>query len=443
MGRRGSGWVLAILAVSCMNNPAVADELAVRRVDNWPQWRGPLANGIAPHGDPPIQWDEQTNIRWKRPLPGLGSSTPIIWENRVFVLTAVETDRPAQNPPRADPRAKTIPPKNLHQFMVLCFDRQTGEERWRRVACEEAPHEGRHSTNTFASSSPVTDGQRLYVSFGSRGLYCYSLDGKLQWSRDLGDMRTRNGWGEAASPVVHDDSLIVNWDHEDQSFITVLDAETGEPRWRRNRDEVTSWNTPLVVPGADRTQVIVNGTTRVRSYDLASGDVIWECGGQSVNAIPSPIASERFVYCMSGYTKNFACAIPLDATGDLTGTGRVLWTHDRLTPYVPSPILLNGRIYFTRKNSAVLSCLDALTGQPVIDGRRLDGLRNIYASPASAAGRLYFVGRDGTTLVARHRNDFEVLSVNQLDHPIDASPAIVGNQLFLRASSYLYCIEND
>ena len=430
---------LFLLAIDAVD----ADEFATKRDHNWHQWRGPLAGGVAPNGNPPIKWDEKRNIKWKSKLPGLGGSTPIVWEDQVFILTAVKTDRVAENPPKADLRAMTKPPRNYYQFLVLCYDRDTGKERWRHVACEDVPHEGRHHTNTFASSSPVTDGKHLYVSFGSRGIYCYDLSGKLKWSRDLGDMRTRKGWGEATSPVVHDNSLVVNWDHEDQSFIAVLDVESGKTVWKCDRDEVTSWATPLVLQHKGRTQVIVNGTTRVRSYDLSSGKVIWECGGQSVSAIPSPIASDGVVFCMSGYTTDFACAIPLDSVGDITDTDKVIWTHHRRTPYVPSPILLRDRIYFTRKNTAILTCLDAKTGQEIINNKRLEGLNNIYASPTSAAGRIYFVGRDGTTLVIKHDDDIEVLSLNKLDDPIDASPAIVGIQLFLRGSKHLYCIEAD
>lgn len=418
-----------------------AEDFVSKRDQNWHQWRGPLANGVSPSADPPIQWNENTNIKWKAKLPGLGSSTPIVWEDQVFLLTAVETDRVAENPPQTAPDAKTNPPQNYYQFVVLSYDRRTGKQLWRHVACEDVPHEGRHQTNTYASFSPMTDGEHLYVSFGSRGLYCYDLNGTPKWSRDLGDMRTRYGWGEATSPVVHGDSLIINWDHEDQSFITKLSAQTGKTLWKRDRDEVTSWATPLVVQHKGRTQVVLNGTNRVQGYDLASGEVIWECGGQSVNAIPSPVTKDGIVFCMSGYRKNFACAIPLDSVGDITNTDKVVWTHNSRTPYVPSPLLLGDRLYFTRKNSAILSCLNAKTGQSIIEDQRLSGLRNLYASPTSAAGRIYFVDRDGTTLVVKHDGEIEELAINKLEDRIDASPALVGNQLFLRGSRYLYCIE--
>jgi outer membrane protein assembly factor BamB len=430
--------LLGILAASC---PAAEPRALPPEVErNWHQWRGPNANGVAPHGDPPVEWAEDRNIRWKVALPGEGSGTPIVWEDRIYLAAAIETDREAPQPPAADD-AKTQPPTKIYQFVVLCFDRATGQELWRQVACEEVPHEGRHPTNTYASASPTTDGRRLYVWFGSRGLFCFDLDGTLLWRRDLGRLRTRFGWGEGTSPVVHGDSVVANCDQEEQSYITVLDAATGQVRWRADCDEPTTWATPLVVEHAGRTQVVVNGTNRVRSYDLATGEVLWQCGGQTVNAIPSPLAAGGVVYCMSGYRGAAARAIPLGATGDITDTDAVLWRHDEGTPYVPSPLVYNGRVYFTAANTGVLSCLDAATGKPVFDRQRLPGLSNVYASPAAAAGRLYFVGRDGAAVVLRDGPTLDVLAVNQLDDPVDASPAIVGRQLFLRGARHLYCIE--
>ena len=422
---------------------AAADDFDAERMHNWHQWRGPLATGVAPRGEPPIKWDEKTHIKWKAEIPGLGSSTPIVWGDQVFVLSAIKTDRNAEKPPRTDERAKTAPEGNYYQFVVLSFDRATGKLRWKEVACEAVPHEGRHNTNTHASASPTTDGRRLYVSFGSRGIYCYDLAGRLLWKRELGLMRTRFGWGEAISPVIHGDSLIVNWDHEDSSFLVSLDGRTGETRWRADRDEPTSWATPLVVSHNGRDQVVVSATKRVRGYDLATGKVLWECGGQTTNVIASPVASGGVVFCMSNYGESAAYAIPLDSSGDITGSDRLIWSHPRGTPYVPSPLLLDDRIYFLRSNSNILTCLDAKTGRPLIDQVRVPDLKNVYASPTAASGRIYLVDRDGATIVlnsAAPGSALEVLATNKLDDPIDASPAIVGPELFLRGRGHLYCI---
>lgn len=415
------------------------------RTDNWPSWRGPAANGVAPaDANPPIHWDAANHIQWKAELPGQGSATPVVWGEQVFLVTATEADREVKPDelPKPDPRfeTKTRPPTHFYRFEVLCFDRNTGRLRWRQLAREAVPHEGHHPTHSYAAGSPATDGKRLYVSFGSFGLYAYDLSGRLLWSRDLGRLHTRLGWGEAVTSVVHGDLLVLNRDQEADSKLVVLDAATGKTRWEVQRDEKTSWNTPFAVEHAGRTHVIVNGTNRVRSYDLADGKLIWEIGGMTPNAIPSPLAAGGVAYAVSGYRGAAAVAVPLDSKGDLTDAGKVIWRYGKGTPYVPSPLLFDGRLYFTEANSALLTVLDAKTGKPIIAAQRLPKVSAFYASPVAAAGRIYFVSREGTTVVLRAGDQFEVLAVNKLDDPVDASPAVAGRQLFLRGQKYLYCI---
>jgi outer membrane protein assembly factor BamB len=440
-------FLIACLGLSVVCSLGAAEEFPTGRLDNWHQWRGPLANGTAPRGNPPVKWDAKTNIRWQVDLPGKGSATPIIWGNRIFVLTAVDTGRKAaaEDIPKPDPKFNKIPdrPNTYHRFLVLCFDRHTGKELWRKVANETVPHEGHHPTHTYAAGSPTTDGKRLYVSFGSYGLYAFDLEGKPLWQRNLGRMETRLGWGEGVSPVIYKDALIVNRDQEGQSYLFVLDPATGKTRWRKERDEVTSWATPLVVEHAGKTQVIVSGTSRVRSYDLASGEVLWECGGQTVNAIPSPLSMAGFIIVMSGYKGSGAYAIPLDASGDISDSDKILWEYHAGTPYVPSPLLTEGRLYFTIGNNPLLTCLEARTGKVLFQRQRLQSIPQLYASPIEAAGRLYFTGRDGTTLVVERGDRVKVLATNRVDDTIDASPVVVGKQLFLRGWKALYCIEEQ
>ncbi len=428
---------LAVLSVRGENWPE-------QWLDNWPQWRGPLANGTAPKGDPPMQWDEQTNLQWKTPIPGKGSATPIIWGDRVFIVTAIDTGREAdpRDLPKPDERfeKKTKAPQTYYQFVVYCLDRNTGKVRWQRIATEQVPHEGHHPTHSYAAGSPTTDGKYLYVSFGSRGIYCYDLDGKLQWSRDFGKMSTRLGWGEAVTPVLHGDTLIVNWDQEADSFITALDARTGATRWKTPREEVTTWTTPLVVEYQGRTQVIVNATNRVRSYDLATGEELWQCGGQTVNPIPSALRYGDHVICMSGYKGSAAVSIALDSKGDVTKSDKIAWHHDRGTPYVPSPLLVGDRLYFTQTNEPLLTCLDAKTGKPILDRVRLTSLSSLYASPVCAADRIYLPDQNGNTLVFKKGDKLEILAINRLGETIDASPAVVGKQLFLRGEKHVFCI---
>jgi outer membrane protein assembly factor BamB len=433
----------AILAVTGLH----AEDYSTDRLDNWPHWRGPLATGAAPRGDPPVTWDEQKNVKWKAPLQGKGSSTPIVWGEKVFVLTSVETDRVAR--PEEIPKvqrqgeSKTSPPNRFHRFDVVCLDRGTGQVRWRRTAAEEVPHEGHHQTHSYCAGSPTTDGKYLYFSFGSFGTYCYDLDGNLVWKRDLGRQQTRYAFGEAVTPALHGNSLVLNWDQDIGGAVYCLDARTGEIRWKVDRNEESSWNTPLIVEHNGRAQVILNATKRIRSYDLETGKELWQCGGMSTNAIPSPIAVDGVAYVMSGYNGSLAVAVPLDATGDLTNSDKLLWRHTRGTPYVPSPVFADGRLYFLKSNNALFTVLDAKTGKPIIDGERLPQLKNeLYASPVVASGRVYIVDRAGTTLVLKQGDKLEVLATNRLNDPIDASPVVVGKQLFLRSFSNLYCIEN-
>lgn len=429
--------------------------------ENWPHWRGPTGNGIAPSGaNPPIKWDAQTNIKWKVEVPGRGSATPIVWGDQVFVVTSMPTDREAkpEELPKPDPRfvEKTTPPKHFQRFEVLSFDRESGQLRWRQTATEAIPHEGHHNTHSYAGGSPTTDGKRLYVSFGSFGIYAYDLNGKLLWQRDLGRLHTRFGWGEAVTPVIHGDALVLNWDQEADSRLIVLDAATGATRWEVPRDDKSSWNTPAVVDFDGKTQVIVNGTKRIRSYDLADGKEIWQVGGMTVNAIPSPVVADGVAYVMSGYSGAAAVAVPLNARGDLTktedkvtnstssetpATVKLAWRYDKGTPYVPSPILVDGRLYFTKANTQVLTVLDAKTGQPVVESERIPGATSFYASPAYAAGRLYFSDQSGTTVVIQVGEKWEVVATNQLNETIDASPVFAGKTLFIRTEKHLYAIE--
>lgn len=440
---------LVCLAVSCHQAGAQAPEGADQ---NWHQWRGPLATGEAPNADPPLHWNSDTNIAWKTPIPGRGSGTPIVWNDRLFVTTAIATDEPppavqSEEEPREEGRRGgrggrfgQAPPKQLYEFKVYCLDRETGKVVWERSATKAVPHEGLHQTNTYASASPITDGEHLWAFFGSYGLYCYDLDGNEIWQRDLGDMRTRSGFGEGASPALYQETLVVNWDHEGQSFITALDARTGDQNWKVDRDEPTTWVTPLIVEGAGKVQVIVNASNRVRSYDLANGEVIWECGGQVGNPIPTPVTLDGVVYCMTGFRGSALYAIPLDSQGDITDTDKIAWSSNRNTPYVPSPLLYDGCLYFTKGNEAILTVLEAKTGQNVAGPKRLAGISSIYASPVAAKDRIYITGRDGTTLVFQHGDNPQLLATNALDDPIDASPALVGDRIFLRGEKHIYCI---
>lgn len=499
---------------------------------NWPNWRPTSGNGVAEHAAPPLEWGDDKNIKWKAEVEGSGFSTPIVWEDKIFLLTAVNVGEPQQapvaqqrqrpggggaggpggrqrgqgGPGGGGPPAELIaefdkdgdgelnedernalrtelrsrrgaqggpggaqargpgarqrgqggpgggrqrggggPSANLqpHQFKVVALDRNSGEVLWEKLAREETPHEGHHPSHGYADASPITDGKHLWVSFGSRGIYCYDLDGNLVWEKDLGDMRTRVGFGEGASPALAGDHLIVLWDNEDQSYIVALDKLTGEQVWRQDRDERTSWTTPFVHEVDGQLQVIVAGTNATRSYDAESGDLIWEASGLTSNVIPMPVVGNGNVYVTSGYQGNSVQAIKLSSKGDVTDTDDVVWKVRKSAPYVASPVLSENRLYLTKSYDAFISCLDAETGEYHYQDQRLDALSGIYASPLAANGYLYVVGREGTTLVLKDSEGFEVVATNKLDDKIDASPVAIGGDLFIRGHKYLYCVSDS
>jgi outer membrane protein assembly factor BamB len=431
--------------------------------ENWPQWRGPLQSGVAPLANPATSWSETNNVHWKVKIPGEGSATPLIWDNFVFVQTAIPSGKkpaeaneqspgtqsdsaggPNQSGPGGPGRGRFgggAKPTEAYGFAIVCLERSTGKILWQQVAREEVPHEGvRQNEGTFASTSGLTDGKHVWAYFGSRGLYCYDLKGKLEWSQDLGKMKIAMGFGEGSSPALYKDMLLVNWDNEDGSFITALDKSSGKTLWKQAREEHTSWSTPLVIEKDGKAQVVVTATSKIRSYDPASGKLNWECGGLTRNVIPSPVADSEMVYCMSGFQGNSLLAIRLGGSGDLTGTDAIAWTHKKSTPYVPSPLLYDGKLYFFANNNAVLSCLDAKTGKVLVDAERIEGLQGVYASPLGAGGKVYIAGRNGATVVLKQSDKVEVLATNRLDDKFDASPAAAGKDLFLRGREYLYCI---
>jgi outer membrane protein assembly factor BamB len=428
----------ALVALLPLSTISVAQNPDASRY--WPQWRGPHANGISRTAMPPLEWSESKNIRWKVPIPGRGASTPVIWGDRLFVTTAVPVG--VAGDPQHAPRGG-LKERGMHRFVVLAIDRKTGRTIWERVATEQEPHEAGHFENsTWASSSAITDGQSLFAYFESFGMYAYDLNGKLLWQKDLGDKRMRNQFGEGSTPALYGNTLVVVWDHlNGQSFIAAFDKRDGRELWRAPREEIDTWATPLVLEVNGRPQAIVPAMRRIRGYDLENGAVVWDGDGLTMNSIPSPVYDEELVYLMSGFQGNDLRAVRIaQARGNIDGTSAVAWSFDRDTPYVPSPILTDGVLYFLKTNSGILSAFDAKSGKPHYQNQRLEGLPNVFASPVAASGRVYFTGREGRTLVIRSGPTFEVLTTNTLDDGFDASPAMVDNEIYLRGYKFLYSI---
>jgi len=428
---------------------------------NWGQWRGPLGTGNAPDANPPSEWSEDKNIKWKVKVPGSGISTPIVWGDKIFLLTAVAPEKKADavaTPAAATASDTNAPagqggrrrgggfgrgekPTDKLKFTVLCLDRATGKTLWEKVATEEIPHEGHHQDHGFASASPVTDGEHVWAYFGSRGLHCYDMAGNKKWSKDFGDMITRASFGEGASPALYGDVLVINWDDEqDGDFIIALDKKTGKELWKKSRNEGTSWTTPLVLEHSGKKQVIVNAANKIRSYDLATGEEIWSCGGMGSNPVPVPVVNNDTIFVMSGHQRPALLAIALGRTGDLTDTDAIRWRYDRSTPYVPSPVLLGDQLYFLTRNDGKLSNFDVKTGKPNFEGETLTGIFGVYASLAATKDRIYVLSREGKCAVVKPGTKLEILATNKLEDRTDASMAMVGKELFIRGRESLYCI---
>lgn len=428
---------LAVIGLLALNPSAQADA-------HWPAWRGASASGAAAGGNPPMTWGESENIKWKVEIPGRGSSTPVVWGDKLFVQTAVSTeDAPVAEDPAQERGLNAPAVKAPLKFNVVCFDRGTGKILWERTAREELPHERTHPTGSYASHSPVTDGSKLWVSFGSRGLYCYDLDGNPLWARELMKLNIKREFGEASSPALAGDAIVVLMDHEGQSKIAAYNKDTGEPLWESDRDEGTTWTSPFPVSSGDSLQVVTSGSNRIRSYDVKTGDLLWDTEGLTMNVIPTPVAGFGMVYCTSGFRASSLKAIELGHSGDLTETGAIKWEVAQGTPYVSSPLLYEDRIYFVDGLNPELSCYDAKTGDPIIVKERIEGLGQIYASPSGAGGRIYLADREGKVVVLKKSDTLEILATNSLDDGFDASPIFVGDELYLKGQKFLYCIASS
>jgi outer membrane protein assembly factor BamB len=433
-----SGLLLLFLYGSAVIADSSNNDLA-----HWPHWRGPFFNGMARTGAP-VEFSDTKNVKWKVAIAGRGFSTPVIWGDKLFLTTAVPTGKSGGRASQSRHPNGGAGSGEEHRFVVMCLDRATGKVLWEHTAKTTVPHEGYHRTyGSFASNSPLTDGNHLFVSFGSRGIYCYDLDGKLVWERDLGvRMQMRNEFGEGVAPALAGDALIIPFDQETDSFIVALDKRSGKELWRTRRDEVSAWAAPLFLEHKGRKQLVVSATNKVRSYDPANGKLIWEAAGLGTNVIPAPVYQNDTVYVMSGHRDPKLMAIRLGREGDLTGTDAILWTHTRGTSYTASPVLHDNKFYALTDN-AMLSCFNATTGEPYYHQKRLPQPDSFKASPIGAGGKLYLASESGVVTVVKMGEQFEVLATNTLeDQMFVASPVVAAGDLYLRSKTHLFCISD-
>ena len=419
--------------------------------EQWPQFRGPDAKGVSEGSDLPIRWSETENVMWNTEIPGLGWSSPIVWNDSIY-LTSVVSGEPVEEPLGGLYRGREtwLPSTAEHRWLVYALDVETGAIRWAREVHSGVPTHGHHLKNTLASETPITDGESVFVYFGNVGVFALDTNGTLQWSYELKASNTRLEWGTASSPILWDDQLFVINDNDDQSYLLALSAETGAELWRSNRDEGTNWSTPYIWDNELRTEIITTGSDRVRSYDL-DGDLLWQLSGMSSISIPTPFAAFGLLYLSSGYLGDQnrpVFAIRPGASGDISLTAQessndfVVWSQPQAAPYNPSPIVY-GDYYYTLLDRGFFTSHDARTGEEIYARQRIDVGAAFTASPWAYDNKIFVLSEDGETYVIRAGQTFEVIGRNSLNEFTMATPAIAHGSLFIRTRSQLYRITED
>lgn len=419
---------------------------------NWPQFRGADA-AVSHHAHLPEVWSATENVAWATDLPGRGWSSPIVWDGRVFVTTVVslgESEAPEKGLYLGGDRHEPSPAE--HRWKVFALDLETGQVQWERTVHRGEPPHPIHIKNSYASETPVTDGERVYALFGNLGVFAFTLDGEQVWSRHLEPRTIRAGWGTAASPVLHGGRLFIINDNEEQSELLALDAQSGEELRRAERDEKSNWATPFLWENGDRVELVTSGTGAVRSYDL-DGALLWSLRGMSSITIPTPSSGQGLLFVGSGFVADRhrpLYAVRPGARGDITlepgetAGAFIAWSNPVAAPYNPSPVYYEGRIYVLYDRGMV-SCFDAQTGAVLYDRQRLPRGSAFTSSPWAAGGRVYFLSEDGVCYVVRAGDTFELLQTNPLadDDMTLATPAVAGDRLLIRTAARLYCIQDS
>jgi outer membrane protein assembly factor BamB len=420
--------------------------------NNWAQFRGPGALGVSGNPGLPEKWSPTENVLWKQEIAGRGWSSPVVWGNRIFLTTAINegrTEEPRKGLYFGGERKAT---KDIHHWKVLCLDLESGKVLWEKLARKGKPQGSIHIKNSYATETPVTDGERVYAYFGNHGLYCYTMDGDLLWSKDWPARKTRHGWGLAASPVLHRDRLYVVNDNDEQSFLVALDSKTGREIWRKKRDEKSNWATPYIWENELRTEIITSGTQKVRAYDL-DGNELYRFGGNSSITIATPYSQFGLLYITSGYVgdrKKPIFAIRPGASGDISlPSGRnssefVAWCQRRAGPYNPSTIVY-GDLLYVLLDRGIAACYEARTGKVAYDPVRLPDGRAFTSSPWAYNGKVFYLNEFGTTYVLEAGRKFKLSHTNKLlaDDMCMATPAIAGDKLIIRTDSRVYCFRKD
>ena len=434
--RRLNPIVIAVLAIA---SGASAD------TTNWPQFRGPRSDGLGEGASLPDRWTTTENVVWKIDVPGWGWSSPVVWDDKVFLTSAV-VDPPVPTPKVGGYPGGNVKPGDVHRWVVYCIDRKTGKLLWEREVHKGVPPQPRHPKNSYASDTPVTDGERVYAYFGNIGLFVFDMDGKPLWEQKWGSFPMRDGWGTGIAPVLHKDRLYLINDNEQKSFLVALDKNTGKQIWRVERAEKSNWSTPYIWENDKRTELVTIGTARVRSYDL-DGKVLWELAGTSGLVSLMPVAKHGLLYVGAGYHYGPLYAIRPGASGDISlkagekGNEWIAWHEAKGAPIHPSFLISGDRLYSVF-DAGFLTCHDAKSGKILFNRERIEtGAGRFYASPWSYQNKVFMLNEDGKTYVIEDGPAYKLLHTCALDEPAWATPAIAHGSLFVRTYSKLYRIE--
>ena len=417
---------------------------ALTVVDNWPQWRGPRGQGVSDEKNLPLEWSPTKNIKWKTAIAGRGHSSPIVWGNRLFLTTAVEgAVIPGAGAVKHVINGQTVKfpdtggAERSHSLKLLCVDVDTGKIVWERTVYEGRMYDDRQKSNSYASSTPATDGRYVYAYFGSEGLYCYDFDGNLIWTVKLGGI-AKMGYGEGTSPIIFENLVILQVDTEmgDASYIAAFDRSNGKQVWKTARKNRASWSTPVVVRGSKRVELIASGAESVTSYDPATGKELWQTEGLVSHAIPSSLVGDDLVFVYAGSHDKHGLALRV---GETSVSDRIAWRHDKGTAYVASGVLYDGSIYLIT-DSGTMTALDAKTGHLKYEGGRIPSPSTFFASPVAFEGKILITSQDGDTFVINAGPKHEIVFTNSVGEPVYASPAISGGKIFIRGERNLYCI---
>jgi outer membrane protein assembly factor BamB len=419
------------------------------KAGDWPQFRGPNGSAVSAEKALPIEWSAEKNVVWKVKVPGYGWSSPVVWGDKLFVTTAVadRQSRPVDSTQWRDGSGQIL--NTVYRWEIYCLNATDGKMLWKRTAVERRPAIPMNTCNTYASETPVADGERVYISFGMHGLFCYDFAGNLLWKKDLGTFRMENNHGTGASPAFDGQRLYVQCDNDEKSFLAALDAKTGEQRWRVDRTEVSGWSTPLIWKNKARTEVVCLGRKRVQAYDPATGKALWELGGMNGQAMASPTASDDLLFAGTG--GQFGGGRPLfavkaGAAGDATlppgaaSSANVAWSLPKAGPLVATPLLFAGNLYVLELALGMVNCYDAQSGKQLYR-ERLPQARGFFASPWPHAGKVFCLDEDGRTFVLQAGAEFKLLGRNDIGETCWASPALSGDAVLLRGIEHLYCIK--